>query len=104
MSYTLSPPSHSIIFTPGEHSDEQHRLQRPDRAPDKAQVPTDVEVEPGGEANVKRNRSAMHEDADAAADDRVEKAHLNMQDEAERSTMHQDVSIEVERWCARAQG
>ena len=104
MSYTLSPPSRSIIVTLGEHGDEQHRPQRPDRASDKAQVPTDVKVEPGGKANVKRNRSATHEDADGAADNRAEKAHPNMQDKAERLTMHRDVSIEVERWCARARG
>ena len=80
----------------------------PDEPLNKPQVesrgPTGVEVEPGGETNVERDRSATHEDADVRTDGMAEEAHGGMQDEAERSATCRNASIEGERGSALAQG
>ena len=59
--------------------------------------PTGVQVEPGGETGVKRDRSAAHEDADARANSMVEEAHGGVQDEAERLATCRNALIEGER-------
>ena len=54
---------------PGEVIDEENQPGIPDEPHSEPQVesgvPTGVEVEPGGETDVERDRSAAHEDADA---------------------------------------
>ena len=88
----------------GKDSDEQRRPQRPDKPPGEPRVesggPIDVQVEPGGKTDVKRNGSAAHKDADAVADGRAVEALWEAQAEAESAETRQDASIKVERWSA----
>ena len=98
----VSEVSRGVEDGPGENIDEEHRPQRPDGAPDEAQVPADVEFEPGGETDVKRNGSAAHEDADAAGDGSAEETHRDVQAEVGSVETCRETSMEGERWCASA--
>ena len=75
--------------SPDVDGDKERRPGWPDEPPDKPygapRNPDSVQVEPGGETEAKRDGSAAHECADAAADGRAEEAHGDVQDKAERS-------------------
>ena len=91
---------------PGEVVDEENQPGIPDEPHSEPQVesgvPTGVEVEPGGETDVERDRSAGHEDVDATTDGRAEEAHSNVHVKVESAETRQDEPIVGERWSMSA--
>ena len=100
--------SRSVEEGPGEVIDEERRPGKLEEPPGEAQVesndPDSVQVEPGGKTIVERGGDIVHEDTDATTDGMAEEAHGGVQDEAERSAMCRNASIEGERGSPLARG
>ena len=100
----MSGVSRGSAWGTGDDGVETRRVMKPSKAQVESRDPTGVQVKPGGETNVERNGSAMHEDTDMTVNGIAEEAHSGMQDEAERLATCRNVSIEGERGSALAQG
>jgi hypothetical protein len=96
----------------GENGDEESQPRKLKVPPDEAKSPHtrsgqprvksrdrgDVEVEPGSEADVERNKSVAYEEADAVVDGKVVGLHRDAQDDEERgsATVHERSTSGVE--------